>query len=228
MTRKIVILLGVGGVLLAVFGIAALRWAARQAPDFYESAMKAHPRPENRDQAARVFAERTAKLVQKIKYESNWEQEFSQSRVNAWLADEMPHQYANEIPPGVSDARVKFDDGRIWFGFRLRNSQFDGIVSLVVRPEVTAPNHLTISVESLSAGLLPLTASAFTDDVSRELTRFGVHHRWDIAGSKPVLHVKITPAGAERPILEELQVDDEQLRITGYRTEPRALTMRGL
>lgn len=224
MTRKIVVFLGAVG-LLVVCGVAAMRWATHQAPDFYESALASEQTPAARRKAARAFAEQTAQLVHEIQYARAWQQEFSQTRVNAWLAEELPDQYAKRIPAGVSDPRVQFDDGLVWFGFRLSNSRFHGVVSLAVRPEVTEPNRLALTVESLSAGLLPLTPTAFTDDVSEQLDRYGVEHEWEIVENKPVLHVTIVPNRGDHPVLEELQVDDQRLRIAGHRQEPRQLTM---
>ena len=227
MTRKIFLLVGIGFLLIVVCGVVAMRWATRQAPDFYETALASDAPPEARHEAARKFAEQTAQLVHEIQYAAEWREEFSQSRVNAWLADELPEQYAEQIPDGVSDPRVKFEDGLVRFGFRLSNSRFDGIISLAVRPTVTGPNRVAISVESLYAGLLPLAPSAFTDDVSEQLDRYGIEHNWDLVENKPVLHVTIVPTRADHPVLEELDVDHERLRIAGFRVEPQTLTMRG-
>ena len=225
MTRKILFPLGIGILLIIIGGVAAMRWATRQAPDFYETALASSAPPEARHEAARKFAEQTAQLVHDIQYAANWREEFSQSRVNAWLADELPEQYAKQIPDGVSDPRVKFEDGLVRFGFRLSNSRFDGVISLAVRPTVTGPNRVAITVESLFAGLLPLAPSAFTDDVTAQLDRYGIEHNWDFVENKPVLHVTIVPTRADHPVLEELEVDHQRLRIAGYRVEPPALTM---
>lgn len=227
MTRKVLLPVGTGILLIVICGVAAMRWATRQAPDFYETALASDPSPAARHEAARKFAEQTARLVHDIQYAAKWREEFSQSRVNAWLADELPEQYAEQIPDGVSDPRVQFEDGLVRFGFRLSNSRFDGIVSLAVRPAVTGPNRVAITVESLSAGLLPLTPAAFTDDVSEQLDHYDIEHNWEIVENKPVLHLTIVPTRADHPVLEELDVDHQRLRIAGYRVEPRALTMRG-
>ena len=226
MSRKVWASLGIGGIVVVlVVGLAWMRWATQQAPDFYETAMQASPPPAERVEAAREFAEQTAQLVHEMKYSRAWQQEFTQARVNAWLAEEVPEQYARRIPRGVTDPRVQFAEGVVWFGFRFSNSKFNGIVSLAVRPEVTEPNRIALHVESLSAGVLPLVPTAFIDDVSKQLDRYGVEHEWEVAEGKPVLHLELDSPGGDAPVLEEVEVEPERLRIAGYREAPRALTM---
>ena len=71
------------------------------------------------------------------------------------------------------------EPGLIRLGFRLTNSKFDGVVSLAVRPEITGPNRLSLTVEGLFAGVLPLDPAQFAPQVSAQLNRYGVRHRWE-------------------------------------------------
>lgn len=224
MKRK-TLLFSAGLVAIAIVGgVAALMWAANQAPEFYASAA-VPASPAVRHVAAREFAEQTAELVRELRYAPKWEQEFTQTQVNAWLMEELPRRYGNRIPRGVSDPRVQFDDGLVRIGFQLTSSTFAGIVSLDLRPTVPEPNRLAIAVESLSAGLLPLAPASFTDDVSKQLDRYQVEHEWKVEEGFQVLYVTIVPNRGDRPILEEIAVGDERLRIAGHREQPTTLTM---
>lgn len=226
MKRTTLTLLALGGVLAVACAAVGLRWAATRAPEFYEQALADPPAPAAREQAAREFAEQTAEFVQELRYASTWEQEFTQTQVNAWLAEELPQRYGNRIPKGVEDPRVQFEDGLVRIGFRLSMKKFDGIVSLALRPTVPEPNRLTIGVESLYAGLLPLSPASFTDDVSEQLDRHEVEHEWRVADGTYLLDVTVVPHRGDHPILEEIAVDDERLRITGHREPPATITMR--
>lgn len=225
MKRKIVALVAGIGALAIVGMVAGLWWAANQAPDFYEAALASPVPPAVRHEAARKFAARTAELVEEIRYAREWEQEFTQPQVNAWLAEELPRQYGHRIPRGVSKPRVVFAEGLVRIGFQLTSSKFDGVVSLDLRPTVPEPNRLAIAVESLYAGLLPLAPGSFTDDVSKQLDRHGVEHEWQLENGIHVLYVTIVPDRGDRPVLEEIVVDDEKLRIAGHREQPTTLTM---
>jgi len=226
MKRKTLALTAIGGLLVAACGAAGLRWAASQAPDFYAEALADPPAPEVREQAAREFAEQTAELVQDLRYAATWEQEFTQTQVNAWLAEELPLRYGDKIPKGVADPRVEFDDGLVRIGFQLSTKGFDGVVSLDLRPNVPEPNRLTIGVESLSAGLLPLSPASFTNDVSKQLDRYGVEHEWRVVDGVHLLDVTVVPRTGDNPVLEEIAVDDERVRIAGHRERPAVVTMR--
>ncbi|MBA3311796.1 MAG: hypothetical protein M3552_02115 [Planctomycetota bacterium] len=226
MKKSILLFLAVGG-LLAVGGSAiGLRWAANQKPDFYKTALAEAPPRAVRQEAAREFAEQTAQLVRDLQYSQTWEQEFTQAQVNGWLAEELPERYGDRIPRGVSDPRVQFVDGLVRIGFQLKSKRFEGIVSLDLRPSVPEPNRLAISVESLYAGLLPLAPVSFIDDVSKQLDKYEVEHEWQVADGHHVLLITVVPNRGDRPILEELVVDDETLRIAGHRELPATITMR--
>lgn len=225
MKRKSVALLAGACLLVIVGAIVGLGWAANQAPDFYESALAKKVPPAARHEAAREFAAQTAELVQELRYAPKWEQEFTQSQVNAWLAVELPRRYGDRVPRGVSDPRVQFAEGLVRIGFQLKASTFDGVVSLDLRPTVPEPNRLAIAVESLSAGLLPLAPGTFTDDVSKQLDQHDVEHEWQVENGFHVLYVTIVPNRGDRPILEEIAVADEKLRIAGHREQPTTLTM---
>jgi hypothetical protein len=225
MKRTVLFIVAVGGLLTVGGSFLGLRWAAKQAPDFYQTALAASPPPSVRHEAAREFAEQTANLVRDLQYSPTWEQEFTQTQVNSWLAEELPERYGNRIPRGVSDPRVQFVDGLVRIGFQYTSKRFDGVVSLDLRPSVPEPNKLAITVESLYAGLLPLAPASFTDDVSKQLDKYNVEHEWQVENGHQVLLLTIVPNRGDRPILEELSVDDEKLRIAGHRAPTATITM---
>src|SRR5690606_22619273 len=126
--RTSLALIAVGGVLAVTCAAVGLRWASTQSPDFYRAALADSPPKAVREQAARQFAEQTAQLVHDLQYSREWEQEFTQTQVNAWLAEELPLRYGQKIPRGVSDPRVEFVDGLVRIGFHLQSKRFDGVV----------------------------------------------------------------------------------------------------
>jgi hypothetical protein len=225
MKRTTIVVIACGILLFVGSAALSLKWAANQAPDFYESALAQSPPPAVRHEAAREFAEQTAQLVRDLQYSSTWEQEFTQTQVNSWLAEELPERYGDRIPRGVSDPRVQFEDGLVRIGFQIASKRFEGIVSLDLRPSVPEPNKLAITVESLYAGLLPLAPASFTGDVSKQLDKYGVEHEWQTVDGRHVLLITIVPNRGDRPILEELTVGDEKLRIAGHRELPATITM---
>ena len=230
------------GGLLTAAGLAAggVWYAAERVPAFYRDALTDVPPPGKRAAAADAFAAKTAELAESLARDPapataaaaavrTWEQRFTQTQINAWLAERLPERYGDKIPDSVSDPRVDLSEpGLIRLGFRLTNSKFDGVVSLAVRPEITGPNRLSLAVEGLFAGVLPLDAAQFAPQVSAQLNKYGVRHRWEDGGddAPPTLAVAVVPQGAGSPVLDEFEVDDDGVRVAGRRGARTLVTSR--
>ena len=233
--------LAAGGVFALAAALAGGAWfLAERVPDFYERALAEAPPPAERAEAADAFAAKTAELAESLAADPapataaaaavrTWEQRFTQTQINAWLAERLPERFGDRIPESVSDPRVDLSEpGLIRLGFRLSNDAFDGVISLAVRPEVTGPNRLNLTVEGLYAGLLPVDPAQFAPQVSAQLTRYGVRHRWDAAddGGPPTLAVAVVPQGGGSPVLDEFEVDDDGVRVAGRRGARTLVTAR--
>ena len=247
--RRTALTLLVGAVLgagatAAVFLAVAYR-AAGGVPDFYDEALSETP-PADRRAAADAFDRKTVELARAAEYQKEWAEAFTQAQINGWLAERLPEEYGDRIPPDVSDPRVDLSKpGLVRLGFKLKNARFDGVVSLAVRPEVTGPNTVALEVEGLWAGLFPLDVNAFRPQVSRALARHGVDHAWadegdhrdggggerkgghkEDAPGNPVLTVRVRPDGPGRPVLEALEIADGTVHIAGRRGPAVRLTKR--
>ncbi len=230
------LLLLVGFVLGAAAVAAAGAWYfAQGTPDFYTRAVEATPPAERRAQAE-AFTERTVELAREIEYSDDWEQTFTQAQVNGWLAEELPERFGDRIPNAVSDPRVDLTrPGLVRLGFRLHQKRFDGVVSLAVRPTVVGPNQVALRVEGLMAGLFPLDVATFAPQVSKYLDEYNVAHEWDLKPAAdattgrvgpPVLTVTLTRRAAGRAVLEDVQIEDNAVRVAGSRTPAVRLTRR--
>ena len=236
--RAFAVAAGSGAVVLGAFAGAAW-YAAERVPDFYRDALAEVPPPADRAAAADAFAAKTAELAESLAASpapataaadvvKTWEQRFTQTQINAWLAERLPARYGDQIPDSVSDPRVDLSEpGLIRLGFRLSNSQFDGVVSLAVRPEITGPNRLALTVEGLFAGVLPLDPAQFIPQVSAQLAKYGVRHRWEETDEGPPrLAVAVVPRGPGSPVLDEFEVDDDGVRVAGRRGARTLVTVR--
>ena len=226
---------------LAAAGAGTAWYAAERVPDFYRQALAEVPPPADRRAAAEAFAAKTAELADSLAADPapataaaaavrTWEQRFTQTQINAWLAERLPERYGDRIPDAFSDPRVDLSEpGLIRLGFRLESDAFDGVVSLAVRPEITGPNRLTLTIEGLFAGLLPIDPARFVPQVSAQLARYGVRHRWEETGGgggPPRLAVAVVPRGPGSPVLDEFEVDDDGVRVAGRRGGRTLVTSR--
>ena len=199
-------------------GGGAVMWGLLQVPDFYENALAKQPDPVIRRQAARRLEQRTLHLVEEIRNADEWSEQFEQQAVNSWLAEELHVRFSRIVPRGVSEPRVQFVDDVILVGFRLQRENFNGIVSLRVRPWVPGSNQVALEVESCRAGLVPIPLDNILQPVVRQLARAGWYAEWRESNGNDVLVVNLDRGRSNQPVLESIDVAEGQLRVTGRRS----------
>ena len=137
-------------------GTGSVVWALRQVSGFYDEVLREEPNPAVCREEAKKFVQRTLQLIEKVQQFESWSEEFTQQQVNSWLAEELHHKYAELVPEGASDSRVRFSPGAIQIGFRFQRDGWNRVVSLKVKLWVPEPNHLAIEFKSVKAGLVPI------------------------------------------------------------------------
>ena len=147
-------------------GTGSVVWALRQVSGFYDEVLREEPNPAVCREEAKKFVQRTLQLIEKVQQFESWSEEFTQQQVNSWLAEELHHKYAELVPEGASDSRVRFSPGAIQIGFRFQRDGWNRVVSLKVKLWVPEPNHLAIEFKSVKAGLVPIPL----ENILQELT----------------------------------------------------------
>jgi hypothetical protein len=214
--KRMITLSGVAALALIVCGTAAY-WALWQEPDFYAQAMQVPADPVAQKQQAKQFVQRTLRLVDDIRHANHWSEHFSQEQVNSWLAEELHHKYADLVPRGVNDPRVQFVPDTVQIGFRYQRGDWQGIVSLNVKPCVPQDNQLALEIQSVRAGLLPIPLDSVIEKVLKGFRKRGWSVKWKQANGNDVLLIDIDRSAAEPPRLQSVQVTQHGLRISGER-----------
>jgi len=227
---------GVGALLLIASGGAGfLWWGSRQPPAFYRAAERTIASPVVRRQATRHFEQQTQRLVDEIRQAEEWAEEFSEAEINAWLAEEFPREFADIVPPEVSDPRLHIEPDGLRLGFKLDlPDQWSGIVSLRVRASVAEPNHLEIRIDSIQAGLIPVPVTDILKEVVAEASRRGLQIDWQDDEEGGVAHVTLISKGEGDPRLDAIEFSEGHLRVKGssrprtgsFRFEPVRITSR--
>ena len=217
MTGKKIVLLAVVLLLALGAGGGAVLWSLVQVPDFYQEALAKPPDPVIQRKAAKTFVARTVQLVEDIKHSDTWSQEFDGRQVNAWLANELHSKYAELVPPGVRDPRVGFDDKFVLVGFYYETEEWQGVVSLRLRPWVPKPNTLAIEIASIRAGLVPIPLDSVLEELSSQIETDGWRAEWTQLEDNDVLLVHFDSGAKDQPVLETVQVVGETVRISGSR-----------
>ncbi len=216
MGRKSWLAISAGVLVFAAGGIGWLWWATQQPPEFYQVAEKQVRDPVVRKKAARKFEEQTRHLADEIKQSGEWSEEFSDAQINAWLTDEFPQQFAEWIPEGVSDLRIRVTPQAVMIGFRYDEpSEWSGVVSLSARVWVPQPNRLAIQLKTIQAGLLPLPMDAIVQQVVDRAKESGAEIEWKDDAAGKVAIITLASVGDGEPQLENVSLSKGRLRVSG-------------
>lgn len=219
MSRKSLVLIAILFLLVLGGSTGGVYWSLVQVPEFYQRLLVAEADPVLRKEEAEKLVQRTLRLVDDIKHAATWSEEFTQTQVNSWLAEELNEEYADLIPEGLSDPRVQFSKGSIQIGFRFEQRSFKGVVSLRVKAWVPSENQLAFEIESVRAGLLPIPLEEVFDQVARRLERSGWQVEWTQSDGNDVLVFQLNQAGPNQPVLEQVEVLDKAVRVSGRREQ---------
>lgn len=203
--------------LAVVAGGGALRWGLIQAPDFYETAIETKVDPVVRKQKADKLVKRTLKFVEEIQTSDAWSQEFTEDQINSWLAEELEEKYPEWVPKGVGDPRVKLTQDMIQVGFRFKSEEFSGVISLKLKARVIEPNKLSIEVNSIRAGLLPIPINTVLDEIVTQVETDGWPIEWTTIDGRDVAVVTLAKGKQDEPELKTVEIMPGSFRVTGNR-----------
>lgn len=207
--------------LLALAVIAGLflfgAWrATQQEPEFYQQALVMTP--EVQLEASRELETRVTELQEEVVREGEWQAEFTEQQVNAWLAQELPKKN-NLLPPGASDPRVHIEDNELQVACRYSDSHIKTILLLQAAVELTdQPNELAIRIVGVSAGSLPFPVSPWKDQVTEAVRNADVPIEWkedDAYVALVQLPLEDTRLKGKRLIVEELELREGSIHVAG-------------
>jgi hypothetical protein len=191
-------------------------WATAQSPEFYRVAESQIASPVERKQVAQQFAEQSQQLVEEIKSAPQWSQEFTDAQINAWLIEEFPGEFAEWVPPEVSQPRVKLQEDGIRIGFKVDEpGQWKGIVSVSADVRVTEPNELAIVLKSVHVGLVSVPLQTVIDQLNERARENDIEIEWHRRGDQHEAIVRLKHEGPESPQLEQIEFLKGSLRISG-------------
>lgn len=203
------------------FGLATLIatplvvWTSlSRPPAFYQRTIEM-PKARRQSEAKRFVAQ-GLQLRNDIVNEPKWEAAFSDEQVNAWLAEDLMTYFADQVPQGVREPRVAFENDQVSLGFELDEGPIHSIVWIVARVNVPEGNTLAITLEKIRAGMVPFSAERFLDRITEQAHRQGLDLYWERDGDLPTAVIHYTPTTQRRDVvLERIQVRDGEIRLAG-------------
>lgn len=211
MTWRRRIEIGLGGAgLIALILTGILYAAVSYRPSFYR---ESEPPGPARQERAGQFVERSLQLRNDAANEERWEAVFSEEQVNSWLAEDLPTQFPDLLPSSIGDPRVAFDSDRATIAFTFKEVPIQGVLWAVVKVTSGVENEISLEVEQLRLGLLPLP-----DGILIERIRGGsaLPLLWSREGGRAVAKLRLDPKRRGRSMrIEDLQLAKGWLRVAG-------------
>lgn len=216
--------LTIGSLILAgLLALPAAVWISlTHKPRFYQ-AMVQIPHAQQHDKAKRFVAQ-SLQLRNDICNEPTWEAVFTDQEVNAWLAEDLVTEFADQLPPEVHEPRIVFELDRVTLAFELDQGPVRSVIWVVARPRVPEPNKLELTLEKIRAGVLPVPAEKVIGEIIDHVRDHGLEVHWKRVNSLPVVTVHYTPHSERDDVrLEQVQIREGEIRLAGRSNRSRGV-----
>jgi hypothetical protein len=215
------IALGLASVVGAVVGLLA---ALAHEPSFYREAAIAPGA--FADAQVRNLLTRGLQLRNDIVNEPRWDAIFSDSEINAWLAEEAARP--DTLPPGFTEPRLSFEMDRILIACKVRQGPISSLVWVAAQARSVGPSELELVVERVSAGLVPLPRALVRGRLEILAKAMGLELTWREVANQHVALVrpKLVDSSAN-VVLDRFEILNGQIRVVG-RTVKRVQTANAL
>lgn len=205
---------------LSMFGGICVLWVAMERPpEFYREALQSTPAPERRQELADEVDKKGEALKTAIATQSEWTFELTEDQINSWLVERFGKGQLKDFSDEISEPRVQIHPQLLQVG--LKWSQFkNGVLSFDLRPTITGPRELTLKIEALRSGVVPLPASQMQIDPAGVIHGEGWELKWTYDAPKQTF--QLNWEGAGEGLLsdwKEIALKEKQLALKGKRGE---------
>lgn len=213
--KKRLALLGLSLLVILLIAGGYVYWSLNQVPDFYQEMMAAEIDPTTRQAEAKKFDQRTSQLISDIKQAKDWTHDFSEQQVNSWFIEELDGKYRDLLPPEARDPRIKIVENTVLIGFQYKHPNWEGVVSLRVKPWVPKPNQLALEISDVKAGTLPIPLDSVLKQVGDQFKSRGWRVEWRQSDGNDVLIVDFNGSEKKHSVLKDVKVADGKVRVSG-------------
>jgi len=220
--RRIVLWVCCGLLVVVVGALGALYWASQYVPEFYRRALEIDAQDPGQQRLSGEMHQGAMDLVSATKKKGSWRALFTVEQINAWLAVDMPRKHKEMLPPSFEAPRVAIEPEQMTVACRFRHGSFSSVLTLTVKPYLSAeePNVLAVEICKARAGRLPLPLKSVLDEISAAAAHAKVQLRWRYVGGSPVAQITLPEPHESGSLvwIETLTLEDGKIYVAG-RTE---------
>ncbi|MSR30135.1 MAG: hypothetical protein EXR99_01395 [Gemmataceae bacterium] len=222
-TWMLALILCLGLVSLATGGLYFL---LRYEPSFYKGSTQFH----HPDQAKKSmeFTTECFEFIAAATNEKEWYGLFREEQINSFFAEELDQsgKPGRLLPDYIQAPRISMDQDRLRLGFRLGQHPWTTVISADMKLWLAKdePNVLAIQLESLKAGVVPISLISLFDKAADLARQNGIEVTWYRFKGKPVAVLRFQ-ADQNKPsiLLQALSIEKGALTIRGKNLETNRL-----
>ncbi|MCE5269457.1 MAG: hypothetical protein LLG00_16395 [Planctomycetaceae bacterium] len=146
-----------------------------------------------------------------------WEVVITADELNGWLAVDRAKNHPNMLPPTMHDPRVAIDTTGITAACRFEHGAVTSVLSLKVKPYLSATNVIGLRIVRGRAGALPLPLSQVLESLSEAARAADVSLQWKHTHGDPValFSVPVNEESSRIVQIETIELRDGEIYIAG-------------
>jgi hypothetical protein len=215
-TKRVRVLVAVIVLLLLAGAWFGFRTALRHEPSFYARAVALAPAEQAAESDA--FLQRASTLASELQTEDRWTALFTADEINGWLAVDVPKNWNDALPPGVTEPRVMLRPGGGAIACRYRDAYVETVAWIEFELQLVEPNVVALRLVRARLGAVPLPLGKFLEPIAEAARRTGCQLRWADRDGAPEALLALPPDGLvddRRSTIEKLECLDGELYLAG-------------
>lgn len=222
MSRK-TFLLGIVVLLLFACVSTAAVLLVRHVPEFYSKT--AVPPGIERTTGSKEFQSDFWAFYNSVRYDKEWRQQFTEEQINSYFDEDFVKNGLAKtmLPEGITEPRVSIQQDKIRLAFRYGTGSWSTVVSIDARVWLTAkePNVVALELQSLHAGLLPISAQSLLERIYESAQQSHVDVNYYRYNGNPVALLRFQTDQRSPSIqLQRLELHPGSIVIAGRSIDP--------
>lgn len=166
---------------------------------------------------SQAFVTEFAELLEGLKSTREWQVSFTETQLNSFIEEDFIKS-GLQLPEGVSEPRVVFEENRLRLGFRYGMEPWSTVVTvdLGVWLAPSGQNVVALEIQGVHAGALPISQQTLLDQMKRYAERIKLEVTWYRYNGNPVALLRF-PGDQPRPAMQvrQLQLQAGRLSLAG-------------
>jgi hypothetical protein len=202
--------------ILAGGTLFALYRATRQVPRFYTDELAIAPATQEKD--SDHMLEQATTFYSDLQHSGRWRQTFEARTVNAWLAVDLPRNFPDSLPPGISDPRVRITPDGITLACSFNRFGLHGVISFEVSAFVESADVISLRIHKARLGSIPWSLDPILKAIANLARQSNARIQWRQIDGDPVALITLAAASSGRGCvvhIDSIKLSEGKLDVAG-------------